>query len=544
MTDTRDALNRYLDDLAAGLAPDSRSLEPGLAESIQRLADLNAAASPKLQFTEQLEERLMHASTVSPPARRLPRALVVTRLTALGGVLPRVPTDVLAKCWLPALVSAALLLLTLGVAVTAFHPTWDNWRRSDEPAAMIFATPIAEAPEPPTVFGGEPARTGTMPGPGVSADPVVIWRHMLGGESTIASAAVGEGLIVVTNSSSLVALDQATGDERWQVAIVASYSTPIIYSGKVYIGTVGDGLKAFDVANGAEVWTFRTGAIATNPEIPADDIESSPVIVDGTLFIGGGYYGGLFALDPETGVEKWRFDTHGETWASPAVADGVVYIPTQGLRDAYPDDPTPSALYAVDAKTGEQIWSFPLGPSDSSYSTPAVSDGLVVFGATHEDTETGTYLAIDTATGVERWRVETERPLWGRSPGTNGTYWLLTEETDTAGNLISAVHLATGETAWTVEVEQERINAVTNTGDVLYMSDNARDLIALDAATGTELWRLEVGRGGSPVVVDGRIYLTGGVYVYAIGSASALPASPPASPTMSESPAVERATPA
>jgi outer membrane protein assembly factor BamB len=382
-------------------------------------------------------------------------------------------------------------------------------------------------------FRGDAARTGTMPGPSVTNQPGFLWRHIVGNDRTSASPAVGEGMVVYSDADSLTALDAESGSVRWSIASAGTYSSPLISGGMVYIGTAGDGLRAFDLVTGDAVWTFRTGAIASNPDVPAEVIESSPAIADGTLFVGGGFYGGLFALDPETGAEKWRFDTHGEVWSSPAVADGVVYVTTQGLRDAYPDDPTPSALYAIDATMGRLNWWFPLGPMDSSYSTPAVVRGMVVFGATHEDTQTGTWFALDAAAGTEHWRIETEHAIWGRSAGSNDEFVFLPEETDSGGNRIRAIYpysTGVGGTIWTSNVEADRINGTVSIERTLYFKDNAHHLVALDGATGAELWRLELGPGGAPVLADGRIYVSGGPLLYALGPDGKDLPSPPAQP--------------
>jgi len=77
-------------------------------------------------------------------------------------------------------------------------------------------------------------------------------------------------------------------------------------------------------------------------------VGSTPAIVDGIVYVAG-VEDYLFALDAETGQEKWRFQTPKGSMNSPSVADGVVYISS--------GDET---LYAVDAETGKEIWRFSL----------------------------------------------------------------------------------------------------------------------------------------------------------------------------------------
>ncbi len=58
-------------------------------------------------------------------------------------------------------------------------------------------------------------------------------------------------------------------------------------------------------------------------KIKFDESGSSPVIADGVLYVGSAD-GGVYALDPNTGEAKWRFQT-GES-LSPATSGGQVLL--------------------------------------------------------------------------------------------------------------------------------------------------------------------------------------------------------------------------
>ena len=106
------------------------------------------------------------------------------------------------------------------------------------------------------------------------------------------------------------------------------------------------------------VWTFKT-------DVGNAAFVSSLAIADGVVYVGS-KDGRLYALDAETGQEKWRFKTDGQVYSSPAVAGGMVYIGSLDGR-----------LYALDAETGQEKWSFKTGsPVPSS---PAVAGGVVYF---------------------------------------------------------------------------------------------------------------------------------------------------------------------
>lgn len=71
--------------------------------------------------------------------------------------------------------------------------------------------------------------------------------------------------------------------------------------------------------------------------------------MDGILYFHD-YIGDLYAVDPKTGTEIWHFDSGHDVYASPLVADGIVYAPHHRGK-----------THALDAKTGNSIWEFATG---------------------------------------------------------------------------------------------------------------------------------------------------------------------------------------
>lgn len=78
----------------------------------------------------------------------------------------------------------------------------------------------------------------------------------------------------------------------------------------------------------------------------------------------------VVALDSETYQEVWRFDTVGGVWASPLLADGVLYITSINHK-----------LYAVDALTGAAIWSEPVDLEGAIASTPVLYNNALYVGS-------------------------------------------------------------------------------------------------------------------------------------------------------------------
>src|SRR5262249_40739592 len=92
----------------------------------------------------------------------------------------------------------------------------------------------------------------------------------------------------------------------------------------------------------------------------------------------------------QLGGVKWAFKTGGPIVASPAIADGVIYI---GSFDSY--------LYAIDQETGKEKWKYKSRMRIAS--SPAVSGGLVYFVSS-----AGALGAVEAATGKIRWVLPTE----------------------------------------------------------------------------------------------------------------------------------------
>ncbi|MFF7984711.1 PQQ-binding-like beta-propeller repeat protein [Streptomyces sp. NPDC007901] len=89
-------------------------------------------------------------------------------------------------------------------------------------------------------------------------------------------------------------------------------------------------------------------------------------MADGTVYIGGDHR--LIALDAADGGKRWELRLGDPTWSTPAVADGTVYIGSNGWY-----------LWAVDAATGKKRWKRETGEAQES--SPAVADGTVYIGS-------------------------------------------------------------------------------------------------------------------------------------------------------------------
>jgi quinoprotein glucose dehydrogenase len=260
-----------------------------------------------------------------------------------------------------------------------------------------------------------------------------------------------------------------------------------------------------NVAQLGLAWTFQTGEKANEPgEGPSANFEATPIMVDGTLFLSTPR-SRVFALDAESGKEKWRFDPKVNdkfpAAGEPLVSRGVATWAGAGGRRIYVAT-YDARLIALDAATGKPDAGFgkagtvdlkpalgKIEPSEYTItSPPTVAGDLVIVGScigdNHAvDSPSGMVRAFDARTGALRW-------TW-----------------DPLGRGAAAVDprkptLPGSANAWSImSVDAERDMLFVPTGSQspdFYggkrPGDNrdADSVVALQASTGKRLWGFQV----------------------------------------------------
>jgi outer membrane protein assembly factor BamB len=178
------------------------------------------------------------------------------------------------------------------------------------------------------------------------------------------------------------------GTEAWRFETgngVIYFTSPAGYDGKIYCAGNRSQIFCIDPATQTAIWTFNQGG----------SVKSSPVIGgDGTVYFTTSSR--CYALDSTTGTERWNSSVTG-TMSTPALAGRYIYA---GAYDG---------LHCLDASTGDEEWHFPA----KEVNVAPIVAGNLVYAATNE--ETGTLYAVDAGTGEPVWSYSLE------SPG-DGTY--------------------------------------------------------------------------------------------------------------------------
>ena len=150
-------------------------------------------------------------------------------------------------------------------------------------------------------------------------------------------------------------------------------ASPVVVNGTVYIGSNDRKLYALDAETGGEIWSFEAKSW----------IESSAVVVNGIVYVGSND-SRLYALDAESGEKIWEYHAKYGIRSSPAVADGRIYFSSGEYK-----------IYAIDAQTGELLWEFDTW--SNILASPVVANGLLYVA------DTGRYFyVLNAATGRRR----------------------------------------------------------------------------------------------------------------------------------------------
>ncbi|WP_329020444.1 outer membrane protein assembly factor BamB family protein [Streptomyces sp. NBC_00690] len=332
---------------------------------------------------------------------------------------------------------------------------------------------------------------GTGPVPSQSAPPVPPpdgpsawrpWRFRMSND--VWGTPVVDGNLLYVTSFEVHALDVGTGRRQFKTRDVAWSMT--VDGGRIHASD-GPTLYALDAANGQERWRHQTEAWVYS--IKADR---------GTVLTGT-RGGGVQAWEASNGEKLWELtgaQTEFETVeAGPAIFDDTVYV----WQDA--------RLRALEARTGIERWSYPIGDSASCGNVPVriqpAPDGQVYVSA-------GTRaLAIGIADGRVRWHFEAPAvflcpPAFAPGAAVTGGGVYLADYLGT----VYALDSATGKDRWRIATEpRQSIEPVLVTGGNVHVGSGSA-LYTLDAVTGTPMWRFAAGGEviGSPVVADGRVH--------------------------------------
>jgi quinoprotein glucose dehydrogenase len=265
-------------------------------------------------------------------------------------------------------------------------------------------------------------------------------------------------------------------------------------------------IKPENVGELEVAWIHRSGDVLDGTRsLGKSSLQVTPIVVDGTLFACTPR-GRVFALDPETGRERWRYDPDVDAtsfyivncrgvshWRDPEAEAGAncssrVFVATLDAR-----------LVALDATSGAPCPGFGAGgtvdlgagigdraPGEYGVtSPPALIGGRVVVGSMvldnrRADSPGGVVRAFDARTGALAWAWD---PVVAPAAAGNGTY--------TRGTTNAWAPLSVDEARGLVFVPTGNTSPDYYGGQRGGLDFYSSSVVALDAETGRVRWRFQ-----------------------------------------------------
>jgi len=344
----------------------------------------------------------------------------------------------------------------------------------------------------------------------------------------------------ISNETNLPVKWSQTENVLWKLPMPAlSGSTPIVWGDRIFLNVAnalpdaravdnGPGaslhLWCVDRVKGTILWQRDLGS-GNRMQRKQNQSTPSPVTDGTTVWVMTGT--GILKAFDFAGKELWTRDIQadygrfGLNWgygSSPLLHGDSLFV--QVLHGMRTDDP--SYLLRIDTATGKTVWRVerPTNArveSPDSYTTPAVLQyaGNTEIVLTGGDVVTG----HDPATGKELWRAD------GLNPTNDANYRIVASPVTFDDLIIAPTRerpmlvlkaggrgdVTKSHLLWTFDSGPDVPTPVTD-GKHVYVINDRGIMFCLEARTGREIYgrqRLRPGTySGSPVLADGRIYIT------------------------------------
>jgi len=229
--------------------------------------------------------------------------------------------------------------------------------------------------------------------------------------------------------------------------------------------------------NPAGWWRFSTdGEIYLSPKLYKN------------LVISGNNIGEVFAVEKQTGEQKWKYKTEHKISSQVVIhGDGVLFATLDGM------------LIYLNAKTGEENWKFEKENNYAFYSDLKVHKNLVLVGDAG-----GTLYAVKVVNGELKWKFDSE-PTVTRTDVTSESGWnwsvFYRIKGDTVffasrdGNLY-ALLAKSGTLKWKFDSGSPASSSPEFLGKMVFFGNKNGDSFALDQKDGELIWE-KTGDGDS-----------------------------------------------
>ena len=223
----------------------------------------------------------------------------------------------------------------------------------------------------------------------VTPDSIFIYEHKIGNVPTRKGAYSMTGMNYPKSNAGYPRPDYSVNKEFPQVSeqwLVRSgyeiFSSPAYWDKKVYVGDDSGAISCYSATDGRKLWSFKSDMRIIGT--PAAD---KNVVVFGSADMN------IYGLNASDGRLLWKINTEAPVLGAVTIRNGIAYI---GGSD--------HKFRAIDIKSGTVVWSYD-GVEGYLETKPLVYDNLVIFGAWDKN-----LYALDKKTGKEVWKWHEGKP--------------------------------------------------------------------------------------------------------------------------------------
>jgi outer membrane protein assembly factor BamB len=312
------------------------------------------------------------------------------------------------------------------------------------------------------------------------------------------AAAIAVGVLLFSNSSSeergvagrpIDSSNVSSLEVAWRLPLTAksifgSYaSTPVVAGEVVYSQDLASSVQAIDLQSGRVLWTKSYESPSPGP--------NGVVVAGGRVF--GATENAAFALDRKSGRQLWsvslvRNGSEGIDMA-PGFHDGTVYMSTVpvSIAGAYRGGGA-GVLWALDARTGRKLWHFDTVPR-GLWGRPEVNSGGGLWYPPAFDDEGSMYFGVGNPAPFPG----TEAEPWGSSrPGPN-LYTDSMVKLNAKSGKLQWYYQQTPHDVYDWDFQDQPILASARGRELAIGAGKSGVVVAVDRKTGQPVWKRAVG---------------------------------------------------
>lgn len=314
---------------------------------------------------------------------------------------------------------------------------------------------------------------------GKDADDLLLWKLDLGSNVTGRLQRLGTDKAIVGTADGMIrCLKIETGALVWEYRAGSPWGGGTVDGSRLYFGTADGRIVCVDTSEGTLIW---------QSSLQDASFVSAPLVYDagyGKSLVVGSTSGTVYSLSVITGTGRWTAKAKGAVVSTPSSGNGKVFF---GAWD--------NILYAINDSDGATAWTRQLGRQIyySPYHSPVFHLGKVFATIPYDSIPGASYLyALDADTGEDVWTYGSASSLLTPSvPSKMGSLNLKGQTVLVLDGSGRAVHVGVhdGKVLWQGPAAGTLFGSVP-LGDGVYVSGGSRGSISITNESGTYAYKV------------------------------------------------------